>query len=267
MNSVNILVTLDAHYLPQLDVMLSSLLHFNPDCAFDVYLLHTHIPPSALAGTRRVLDGRGRLIPIEVHDAALDAAPTTARYPSEIYYRIFAARYLPTELERILYLDPDIVINGSILPLYQLPMGEAYFAAASHIDDMRLLCALNKLRLDMDEHGVYINSGVMLMNLALLRREQNDEDVYQFIEKRRNRLLLPDQDIISGLYGDKIIELNTFRYNMTELLYHAHGRFDLDWVRKHCVVIHYCGRNKPWKENYIGTLDVFYHEAAARLET
>ena len=68
--------------------------------------------------------------------------------------------------------------------------------------------------LDMDDESPYINSGVMLMNLKRLREEQNYEDVFDFIEKRKSFLMLPDQDIISSLYGSKIFALDTFRYNM-----------------------------------------------------
>ena len=39
-NTINVLVTLDNNYIPHLNVMLSSLLHRNPDCDFIVYLLH-----------------------------------------------------------------------------------------------------------------------------------------------------------------------------------------------------------------------------------
>lgn len=128
-----------------------------------------------------------------------------------------------------------------------------------------LLQKVNTLRLDMEEDSPYINSGVMLMNLALLRREQNFDDVFHFIKKRKNLLVLPDQDIISGLYGSRIYA----RYNMTEWLYQMHAPFetgfDLDWVWNNSVIIHYCGRNKSWKENYVAQLDVFYKEAAERL--
>lgn len=41
---------------------------------------------------------------------------------------------------------------------------------------------------------------------------------------------------------------------------------DMDWVRKNSVIIHYCGRNKPWKSNYVGQLGRFYLETASRLE-
>lgn len=271
-NPINILVTLDGNYIPYLNVMLSTLIRFNPDCVFHVYLLHSSISARELGSTEKMLsDTGGYLIPIKADNLALDEAPTTSRYPKEIYYRIFAARYLPENLDRILYLDPDLVLNGSILPLYRLPMDEYYYAAASHIDRLGLLHKFNELRLDMDDDSPYINSGVLLMNLSLLRKEQDYADVFHFIEKRKSHLILPDQDIISSLYGSKIYTLDPFRYNMTERLYRMHSPFekglDLDWVRKHSIIIHYCGRNKPWKENYIGDLDVFYQEAVAKMES
>lgn len=85
--------TLDENYLTQLGVMLFSLIRSNPDCALNVYLLHSSIPENALLPTEKLLSGHGRLFPIQVRDLDLEQAPTTARYPKEIYYRIFAARY------------------------------------------------------------------------------------------------------------------------------------------------------------------------------
>ncbi len=266
--TVNLLVTLDENYLEQLNVMLFSLVRRNPDCDFAVYLLHSDISGSALLPAKRVLSGHGRLFPIKVKNLKLEQAPTTARYPKEIYYRIFAARYLPDLLDRVLYLDPDVIVNGSILPLYHIPMDGYFFAAATHIQPF--LQKVNAVRLGMDNEETYINSGIMLMNLSLLRKEQNEEDVFRFIEKYKNRFILPDQDIISGLYGSRICLINAFRYNMTERLFQMHTLLEkeltLDWVRKNAVIIHYCGRNKPWKENYHGQLDVFYKEAAEASE-
>lgn len=263
---INILVTLDENYIPYLNVMLASLLHSNRDCKFDVYLLHSSIPDSAMNETRELL-GESELIPVKAKDIGLDNAPTSSRYPQEIYYRIFAAKYLPDTLDRILYLDPDIIVNGSLKSLYSLPIDEYYFAAASHTGDF--MRKVNEIRLDMDIDAPYINSGVMLMNLKRLRAEQSYEDVFNFIEKRKSFLILPDQDIISSLYGSKILALDTYRYNMTERLYMAHAPFerglDLKWIRRNTVIIHYCGRNKPWKNNYRGVLDIFYNETQARM--
>lgn len=269
-NKINILVTLDENYVKYLNIMLSSLTDTNKDSFFDVYLLHSGIREKAVEKTRKILGTNGELKMIKASEDKLNDAPVTARYPKEIYYRIFAAKYLPKDLDRVLYLDPDVVVNGSIKALYSLDMGDCFFAAASHTGSF-MIQKVNELRLDMDEGTPYINSGVMLMNLKKLREEQNMDEVFSFVEKRKKFLILPDQDIISSLYGSRIMPLDTFRYNMTENLYMLHAPFEkslnIDWVRKNSVIIHYCGRNKPWKSGYVGQLDVFYHEVKERMKS
>ena len=161
------------------------------------------------------------------------------------------------------YLDPDVVVNGPVRPLYETPMGDCLFAAASHVRE--LFRRVNELRLDMDERSPYINSGVMLMNLSRLRAEQREDEVFDYIERHFSALLLPDQDVLSGLYGPRILPLDPLRYNMTERLAALRG-LEPDWVRENSVLIHYCGRNKPWKKHYTGRLGFFYQEALARME-
>jgi len=76
--------------------------------------------------------------------------------------------------------------------------------------------------------------------------------------------------VLSGLYGGKTKTVESIIYNLSERylkLYNINlknldKRIDLDWVRQNTVIIHYCGRNKPWKDNYIGELDIFYKEYA-----
>lgn len=264
---MNLLVTLNASYLAPLNVMLFSLMHSNPTEKFNVYLLHSNLSEELLLPTRKIL-GSNFLHPIQVQETQLKDAPVSNRYPKEMYFRIFAAQYLPEEIDRVLYLDPDIIVNGSLRELYETPMDTEFFAAASHIRS--ILHKFNEIRLDMAEDGTYINSGVMLMNLKRLREEQNIEDVFTYIKQHKSMLMLPDQDVISGLYGSKIIPVDPYRYNMTERLFTfpptSQAWLNLDWVRKNSVCIHYCGRNKPWKDNYSGKLGIFYKEAEEMLQ-
>lgn len=266
---INILVTLNENYIPYLNVMLRSLIDSNTDCHFHIYLLHRSMSETAAESTKRIIGAGGELHMIKVADIDLSEAPTTARYPQEIYYRIFAAKYLPSDIDKILYLDPDIIVNGSVKELYDTDMDDYFFAAASH--NGALMHKVNEIRLDIESTEPYINSGVMLMNLKKLRKEQDYKEVFEFIEKRKNLLILPDQDIISALYGSRILELDPFVYNMTERLYILRAQLekeiDMEWVRKNSVIIHYCGKNKPWKRNYIGHLDVFYNETLSKLKT
>ena len=265
---MDLLMTLDRNYVPQLNVMLFSALHGDSTAYFDVYLLHDEgLSEADVSETRTLLGQRGTLHLIRVDEDGLADAPTSDRYPKAIYYRIFAAKYLPDTLERVLYLDPDIVVRQSLRELYEMPMDTAFFAAATHIRG--LLHRLNELRLDMDENSPYINSGVMLMNLQALRAEQDMEAVFGYMEAHKGRLMLPDQDIISALYGQRILPLDPIRYNMTEKLFSLHRRngdgMTLEDVRQQSAVIHYCGRNKPWKPGYLGELNVFYNEAVSQM--
>ena len=265
---VNLLITLNAAYIPPLKVMLSSLFRTNPGKQIDLYLLHSSLTEEDLASVRSVLAGGCTLYPIQADRSLLKDAPITDRYPQEMYYRIFAAKYLPAHLTRVLYLDPDTIINGPLDELYKIPLDGWLFAAASHTG--RFFSSVNWGRLDMEKGSLYINSGVMLFNLERLRREQDEAAVFRYIQTHKEKLLLPDQDVISALYAGEILPLDPFVYNMTEKLFtlrpHAEAWRNLEWVREHSVIIHYCGRNKPWKENYVGSLGVFYREAAALLE-
>ena len=195
---MNLLVTLDRNYVPQLNVMLFSALQSDPAAFFDVYILHDEgLSASDLTATRALLGQRGGLHLIRVDESGLTDAPTSDRYPKAIYYRIFAAKYLPHTLDRVLYLDPDLIVRKSLRTLYELPMDAAFFAAASHI--RAFLHRFNELRLGMGEDDPYINSGVMLMNLEALRAKQDTQAVLIIIH---NRIMIGTNDRIPILFDN-----------------------------------------------------------------
>lgn len=265
---MNILVTLDAGYLFPLAVMLRSLTKSTPDTFFKVYVMNRALAKEDFEITeRRVGSEKVELIDIKTNESKLIDAPITLRYPAEMYFRIFAAKYLPKDIDRILYLDPDLVVINNISELYATELKDYYFAAASHV--FGPLQVFNEIRLGMEENSPYINSGVMLMNISLLREKQDINEVFDFIKSNKKRLMLPDQDIISALYGPMILPLNPYKYNMTErLLFRgsASARLDCEWVEKNSVIIHYLGRNKPWKDRYMGKLRKYYTDIAEEIE-
>ncbi|MEG3028926.1 MAG: glycosyltransferase family 8 protein [Oscillospiraceae bacterium] len=266
---MNILVTLNSGYIKPLCVMLRSLLYSNPNTFFEIYCINKSLTHEDYAFVDRALSSeRYKLNDIKIEDAMLLDAPITDRYPFEMYYRIFASKYLPQTIDKILYLDPDLVVLKPLDELYNMDMGTNYFAAASHVG--KHLQKMNEMRLQMETKGPYINSGVMLMNITLLRKEQDFNEVFEYVEKNKSMLFLPDQDIISAIYSDKIIPINPYIYNMTErlvILPHKFGcAVDYKWVRENSAIIHYCGRNKPWKEIYVGFFDEFYKQFAIGLD-
>lgn len=259
----NVLVTLDRNYLKVLRTMLYSLSQSDSTGIFTVYVAHNSLTEDDFAALQAVLP-RTELIDVPLSEEMFQDAPISDRYPKEMYYRLFAAQYLPQELDRILYLDPDLVVINSLRSLYEIDFGDNLFAAASHIES-RTFKNFNRRRLHLSEQARYINSGVMMMNLSLLRTQQDPQQIYQFIEEHKNTLLLPDQDVVNALYADRTIFLDPLIYNLGEKylrLKNLHlpkeEKLGIDWVRQHTAIIHYYGRNKPWKEGYHGKLGVFY---------
>ena len=259
----NVLVTLDRNYLKVLRTMLYSLSQSDSTGIFIVYVAHNSLTEDDFAALQAVLP-RTELIDVPLSEEMFQDAPIFDRYPKEMYYRLFAAQYLPQELDRILYLDPDLVVINSLRSLYEIDFGDNLFAAASHIES-RTFKNFNRRRLHLSEQARYINSGVMMMNLSLLRTQQDPQQIYQFIEEHKNTLLLPDQDVVNALYADRTIFLDPLIYNLGEKylrLKNLHlpkeEKLGIDWVRQHTAIIHYYGRNKPWKEGYHGKLGVFY---------
>lgn len=260
---LDLLVSLDENYLPQLRVMLASLLLNNPDAQCTVYLLHSGIPAARLSNTERGLSARGQnFCPVLVNESLFEKAPVNRYYSQEMYYRLLAAQLLPQSLNKVLYLDPDTLIINSLRELWATPLDGHLFAAAAHTGKSELAGGVNKLRLGTE--GLrYFNSGVLLIDLARCRSEVEPEEIFAYVERHASELLLPDQDVLNALYGSRILPLDDFLWNYdarnyADYLVRSHGEADIKWVMEHTAILHFCGREKPWKKHYRHRFGVLY---------
>ena len=271
MDRIALLTTLDARYLPQLQVMLTSLWVNDPGERFDLYLMHSGIPEERLAGLRRQCEACGyAFFPLRVDEALFQAAPATRQYPKEMYYRLLAPRMLPAQLKRVLYLDPDILVINPLRPLWETDLAGNLFAAAAHTGKTELANSVNQLRLGTQE--AYYNSGVLLIDLEAGRREIDPEVLFAYVEQHRMELLLPDQDLLNALFSRRILPLedalwNYDARNYSNYLLRSGGTCDVRWVMKHTAILHFCGRAKPWRAKYrhrFGLLYQHYLQLARR---
>lgn len=261
---MNLLFCINRNFVPLLINCVRSVISSGTVSRYQVYVLHSDLEDT---DCEQIIAGVGDRVDfyfISVDQQMFAGFPETKRYPAQIYYRLAAPLLLPEELDRILYLDVDTVVINPLDELYQMPFDGYYFLACTHI--RKFLTDMNKLRLGVRSDAPYVNTGVMLYNLTALRENLRLEDIREFAERKMQTFFLPDQDILMALYGEKVKLIDTMRYNLSDRilsLYNADPRnekLDLNWVRKNGVVIHYCGKNKPWNPNYNGILDVFYHE-------
>ncbi len=259
---LDILVTLDENYMAQLRVLLTSIYLNHPGLSCRIFLLHRHLPGHVLRNLQDTLAHIGySLYPVEVDGSLFEKAPVTKQYPQEMYYRLLAARFLPDDLDRILYLDPDILVIHSLLPLWETDLDGYLFAAAAHTGKTELANSVNRIRLGTDQD--YFNSGVLLINLEACRREIHPEEIFSFVSAHEAELLLPDQDILNALYYDRILPLDDALWNYdarnySNYLVRSLGEADMDWVMHHTSILHFCGRDKPWKKGYRRRFGILY---------
>ena len=260
--NMNILVTLNSNYIKPLKVMLKSLFLNNPGEQFTVYLMHSSLKEPELDDLTGYIEAHGnRLAIVDIDGSYFTDAPILLHYTKEMYYRLLAYKFLPPVPDRILYLDPDILVINPVKELYNMDMSGYLYAAAFH--DVISVKEINRLWLMPYEIDAYYNSGVLLMNLELQRQLINEQEIYDFVEKNRAKLFMPDQDVINALYSKKIKCLDEKLYNYDARYYKyykimSNRACDMDYIIKNTVIIHFCGKKKPWKKNYNGKFHSLY---------
>lgn len=262
MESIKILVTLDKNYLFPLQIMLTSLYYNSFEEKIEVYLMHRDISEMDLELVRKQCElFRFEFFPIQMNGESFQGAPVTKQYPQEMYYRLLAPCLLPNHLDRILYLDPDVLIINPIRPLWEQDFAGNLFCAASHTGKTELVNNINQVRLGTNHK--YYNSGVLLMNLKTGREEITPEKIFSYAADHGRELLLPDQDILNALFGNRILEFDDYLWNYDVRNYNTYflrsgGVSDMDWVMKNTRILHFCGKSKPWQRGYSRRFGVLY---------
>jgi lipopolysaccharide biosynthesis glycosyltransferase len=242
--------------------MLNSLCSNNSDENFDVFCLHSSLSED----DKNYINNHIKFDNIKINFIQIDNhyfenAPTVKRYPIEVYYRLVAYEFLPKNIDRVLYLDVDIIINKSLKELYNLDFKENLFFASTNTG--KFLTWFNRIRLGIKKNHIYPNTGVLLINIQKMREVAKKEDIFEFIEIHKPFMTLYDEDVVFGLYGDKISLLDDKKYNLSDRNIKRYNTFhknkiDKKWVDENNVIIHYLGKNKPWKNNYKGILKSYY---------
>lgn len=267
---VNILVTLDKNYLFPLKVMLTSLFLNNRDTLFDVYVMHdsltiNHIKEVTLVASKF----NAKIINLKINQNEFKDAPTLLHYTKAMYFRLLAHLYLPKTIDKIIYVDPDILVLNRVDELYDTNLKNYYYGAAYH----KLFSSktLNKIRLYPYKIKNYYNSGVLLMNLKKLRSKVNPEMIYDFVNENKAKLVMPDQDVLNSLFAKNILLIDEYKYNYDARHYQVYkalskGKFDVTEVINQTVFLHFCGKSKPWLKNYRGKFEQLYQHYIKQLK-
>lgn len=266
-NTINILCATDDRYVPWCGIMLTSLLENNPYEVGTIFIMTTGLERDNLSAFEWLSTHYGvpvKIVPVSQNDmtdfSVRDDCPITIA----TWLRLLAPRVLPQDVERILYLDCDIIVNGSLKELCEMDM-DGY--AVGVVPDESCHNDEYYHRLEIPRDSTYFNAGVLLMNLKYWRENDVLNRCLEFIRASSEKLYLYDQDVLNKVLCEEK-KWMSFTYNLQNGFlwswqlgfYPKPMQQAIQDAMNDPVIIHYSGPAKPWqKECYHPYVPYFLH--------
>jgi lipopolysaccharide biosynthesis glycosyltransferase len=239
--NIEVLCGCDGRYLPHAATMLCSLLENNS--VSRIHFFYSSIDSGELAKLKCLVARYEsklacyEMIPEEFKDLRVDKGVSQSSVAN--YFRLLAPRILPADIDKILYLDSDIIVRRSISDLWNTDLRDRALAA---VEDA--FWAPDGGYVEMPPGSKYFNSGVLLINLAYWRRNSVYERAMEFIRRNPEKLNYYDQDALNAILVDRWINLPAlWNEHARSTLYRAAARnkdvFDP-------AIVHFVGGDKPW---------------------
>ncbi len=247
-DSVNILMCTNALFQQHAAVCLASLLANNPELFFDIMIVarvnekldEDKLRRSLVRFPNHLLNFREFALPA---DLLLPLHPES-HYTVDTYTRLWLGEFFPAEAHRVLYLDADIVVVGSIAPLWSIDLSGALIGAVDIPGSDR-----GVTRLAMRAEDGYFNAGMLVIDLQQWRATQAEETVVDYIRANPERVRY-DQDALNACFHSRTKRLdykwNVIRPFFREPLALPLERAEIETVRREARIIHFNGGSKPW---------------------
>jgi len=259
-NRINIAIALNRKALQPAYVMLRSLAINNASHFIYVYVLQSELEDRDCLFLQDALqrDIRGNSIKCIKIDAAQFSVLPHAYWPVEAYYRLMLPKLLGGEIDRILFLDIDIIVNKDIWDFYYTDFeGNLLVAAKDAEFDKRYHrgMALNTSKLDnwkvfwrgLVEDGMkYFCSGVLLMNLAELKKEYSFQKYVTTLASIAENVGYPDQDLLNYMHYRQVKIVDENKFGLVASIAHEMGMSYED-VQKKVYILHFAGPYKPYR--------------------
>lgn len=251
-NVLHIACAADQRYLAHSAAMLHSVLAHSPEHSVHVHYLHgPRLSPEAISRLTGMAEHNGDSISfVLVAEETIADLPETSEFTATMWYRIFLPELLP-EVDRILYLDIDTIALDSLAPLWGVDVSGHYVAAVSNVRPPWIVGHPERLGLPASQS--YFNSGVLLMNLDAMRRDECTSAIRRYAFEHRLQLVWPDQDALNVVLGGRRLHLHP-RWNcMNSILQfpgavEVFGVAEVEQARRSPAIRHFEGpsANKPW---------------------
>ncbi len=165
------------------------------------------------------------------------------------YYRLFLSEILPSTLNKVLYLDGDMIVCQSLLKLWNIDISNVALAGVPDLLSNKETCK----RLACPSQLTYFNAGVLLINLDYWRKNHVISQFMDYINFNGDNLYYHDQDVLNYVFRERklllpleynIISVFLFRYNQQQI---KEMGLDVKSALKHPFIVHFTDVTKPWQ--------------------
>jgi lipopolysaccharide biosynthesis glycosyltransferase len=253
--NISVFIAADNNYACLLVVALYSILR-NTKSHIDFYILDGGISAENKVKIETLKSDFSHFslefIAIDV-DAHFRDFKTTEGITLSMYSRLLIPQLKP-EIGKAIYLDADIIAMGDVAELLNESLDDYHLGAvwATSVDDVQ-----HNRRLGISNNHKYFNSGVLLINCKKWRENYIVEELFLLESKVRNKLIIPDQDLLN-IYFDGKVKILPSKYNTTTRI------VLLDRILKNntdkIVIRHFESTEKPHNSHYYGIYQMPHFE-------
>ena len=264
LDDVVIVFACSENFVPYLSVAIQSIVeNVSPDRRYDIIVLTRNITPASMITLTRQATSDNVGIGFLDVDAALGdiELPHHGHFRPETYFRLLAPQLLPN-VDKAIYLDSDLIVDADVAELYDTDVTGYPLAATRDADTIGQIEGYDatvgpylKDELGMDDPHDYFQAGVLLMNLAELRRTVSPREFLRLSTLRMWRWL--DQDVLNRVVNGHYVRVH-MRWNYlmdwqhlrrTHIIANAPAdvRAEYEEAAANPAIIHFAGPdNRPW---------------------
>lgn len=256
--SIHIACACNAAYLPHVATLLQSIVAANCNASLVAHVLHdSSIDVSEQKKLCDALIKQG--MQVEFHqpdERRLAGLTTNSRYPAVVWFRALLPELLPA-LDRIIYLDADMIVLHDLRALWATDLEECTLAAVADIPHPT---AVNHWRsLKLDSAADQFNTGLLLMDLSRMRQgcftdallvqgrigmetRLPDQDAYNMTVQGHWKRLHPKWNCMSPLFPGHMHHITS-----------SHKKLDQIEAATSPCIVHFEGglpHEKPWHHAY-----------------
>lgn len=257
-NTYSIACGIDNNYVEHLVTMLNSLFLNNTSLFFHIYVLSFDLSNENKGNIASwVTKNANEITFIDIKKDLFQSFPIfdEGYISPATYLRLFIPSKLPQFVDKVLYLDSDIIVNTSIEKLLNTDISSNTLAAVEDAPNSSIILK--------NEDQPYFNAGVLLLNLKEIRKTDFLHEAMDFIKENQVKLYYHDQDVLNALLGDRA-KILPIRWNMLDCFYSNPPKIKSKYLsslkienKKKCI-IHFSGKIKPWHKASLHPLTHFY---------